>query len=241
MTSIGIIIPSTSKGLNCKDYKETHFYRIFLKSFYKTISKKYTYHIYVVVDDDDPIYSVKTNKDKLSSTVSLMKGTTLTFISGTGIEKGWVTKMWNVAFQKAYDDGCDYFYQCGDDIEFLDKDWDEDCIHLLVSKNNVGLTGPYDYGREITYCTKFLMTQTFVSRRHMDFFGFYFPPEIKNWYCDDWITYVYQANKLCFPLSKRIINKGGKPRYKPDGLNDNEKVLNVCRDLITKYKNYIIL
>ena len=47
--------------------------------------------------------------------------------------------MWNVAFQKAYDDGCDYFYQCGDDIEFLDKDWDEDCIHLLVSKNNVGL------------------------------------------------------------------------------------------------------
>ena len=87
MTSIGIIIPSTSKGLNCKDYKETHFYRIFLKSFYKTISKKYTYHIYVVVDDDDPIYSVKTNKDKLSSMVSLMKGTTLTFISGTGIEK----------------------------------------------------------------------------------------------------------------------------------------------------------
>ena len=26
---------------------------------------------------------------------------------------------------------------------------------------------------------KFLMTQSFVSRKHMEYFGFYFPPEIK--------------------------------------------------------------
>ena len=29
--------------------------------------------------------------------------------------------MWNVLFKQAYDDGCDYFYQCGDDIEFKTK------------------------------------------------------------------------------------------------------------------------
>lgn len=26
--------------------------------------------------------------------------------------------MWNVLFQNAYDDSCDYLYQCGDDIVF---------------------------------------------------------------------------------------------------------------------------
>ena len=44
----------------------------------------------------------------------------------------------------AYDDNCDYFYQCGDDIEFMDKDWKKDCINILKSHNNEGVTGPID-------------------------------------------------------------------------------------------------
>ena len=47
MIKIAILIPSTSKGLNCKDYRDTHFYRIFFKSFYNTISKKHKYTIYL--------------------------------------------------------------------------------------------------------------------------------------------------------------------------------------------------
>ena len=58
--------------------------------------------------------------------------------------------MWNRAFKEAYDDGCEYFYQCGDDIEFLDNDWDNDSIEALKRRNNVGVTGPYDYGRELS-------------------------------------------------------------------------------------------
>ncbi len=39
------------------------------------------------------------------------------------IKKGHLTAMWNRLFKKAYQEGCDYFYQCGDDIQFLDKGW----------------------------------------------------------------------------------------------------------------------
>ena len=39
--------------------------------------------------------------------------------------------MWNRAFKIAYDDKCDYFLQCGDDIHFLEKDWVKDSIKIL--------------------------------------------------------------------------------------------------------------
>ena len=53
-----------------------------------------------------------------------------------------VSLMWNKAFKKAYDDKCDYFFQCGDDIEFMDKGWINDSIYNLQQHNNFGLTDP---------------------------------------------------------------------------------------------------
>jgi hypothetical protein len=246
---VGILIPSTTKGLNCTSYKDTYLYKLFLKSFIKTRDKKYGeknihYTIYVVVDDDDDIYSKKKEKNKIISFIQLVKNVSIQFLSSKGISKGWVTKMWNRAFKKAYDDGCDYFYQCGDDIEFLDKEWVIDCIKAMEKNKNTGITGPIDWGRErhkmITGAGKFILTQTFVSRKHMDNFGFYFPEEIKNWFCDDWITYVYISKKKYWPIKKRIFNKGGDPRYIPEGDGEEFKPMTQkCAKLIHKYNKCI--
>ena len=35
--------------------------------------------------------------------------------------KEGITGAWNKGIYKAYDDGCEYFFQCGDDIIFLTK------------------------------------------------------------------------------------------------------------------------
>lgn len=246
---IGILIPSTTKGLNCKSYKDTYLYKLFLKSFIKSYDKKYgekdlIYTIYVIVDDDDEIYSNNSEKNKIISFVNLVKNVSIQFISSNGISKGWVTKMWNKAFKKAYDDGCDYFYQCGDDIEFLDKEWTIDCIKAMEIHNNTGITGPIDWGREQYKIAngrgKFILTQTFVSRKHMEIFGFYFPEEIKNWFCDDWITYVYISKKKYWPIQKRILNKGGEPRYEPDGKGEDfQRMTEKCMKLIHKYNKLI--
>ena len=58
------------------------------------------------------------------------------------IAKGYVTLMWNKLFDDAYKSGCDYFYQCGDDMEFKTKGWINDSIKVLKSKNDIGLAGP---------------------------------------------------------------------------------------------------
>jgi len=249
MTHIGIIIPSTTKGIpNCTNYNNTFFYNILLKSFIKTACKEYNYTIYLVVDDDDPIYSNPEQRGKIISFVKLLNNTELIFISSNGINKGHVTEMWNRAFKMAYDDNCEYFYQCGDDIEFMDKGWVSACVNKLKDNNDIGVTGPLDWGRELFKRKnnpnhKLLLTQTFVSRKHMEFFGFYYPPEIINWWCDDWITLIYSNKNLFYQMSNhRIINKGGQPRYTPVGAgSQKDSMSNICNKLVDKFIDNIVL
>jgi hypothetical protein len=126
--------------------------------------------------------------------------------------------MWNVLFKNAYDDGCDYFYQCGDDIVFHTKGWINDCINILKIHNDIGLAGPINNNHLI-------LTQAFVSRKHMEIFGWFFPEEIINWGCDDWYNHVYKPN-MFYPLSTHFCsNNGGAPRYTIN--NDPIYVLNM--------------
>ena len=132
------------------------------------------------------------------------------------ISKGHLTIMWNVLFNKAYNDGCDYFFQCGDDINFKTTGWVNSCINALKQSNNIGLTGPLNNNARI-------LTQSFVSRKHMELFGFYFPPEIINWFCDDWINLVYKGMNKYYPLKEhKCDNVGGTERY----VINNDKFIN---------------
>ena len=241
MTKIGILIPSTNRGLNCKNYKDTPFYKIFLKYFIKSYDRsgKFHFKIYIVVDKDDPIYSNRNEMIKLKKFIDLVKFLDIAFFWSEGIEKGHVTEMWNRAFYEAYKDGCEYFYQSGDDICIMDRGWEVGFIGALKKMNNLGVVGPFDFGRflyekENNVKQKFLLTQSFVSRLHYEIFGFYFDPEIKNWFCDDWITYVYgQLGRMQCSKHLRIQNMGGDPRYVPVGEGDEWKPMSEkCKKLI---------
>ena len=50
----------------------------------------------------------------------------------------------------------------------------------------------------------------------------YFPPEIINWFCDDWITYLYYPKYLYTMNGYFIQNLGGKPRYNIVGEDKEE-------------------
>lgn len=228
MIKIGIIMPSTNRGISCKSYKDIPFYKIFLKYFVKSYNNtgKYNFKIYMVIDRDDPIYSNINEMSKIKKFISLIKFLDIEFIWSDNIEKGHVTAMWNRAFTYAYNDDCEYFYQAGDDVCIMDKGWEEYFISSLKKTDNFGISGPFDYGRflyekETGSKQKFILTQSFVSRVHYDIFGYYFNPEIKNWFCDDWITNLYLNIKLLYCDKKyRIQNMGGDPRYTPVGEGD---------------------
>ena len=204
---IGCIIPATSKGRDWTKIEESYLYQNTLKSFVLTYDKEHEYVFYIGIDKNDPVYDTNYNKEKLRKFCSVMKNMKIEFIYMDGITKGHLTVMWNRLFEKAYNDGCDYFFQCGDDIEFKTKKWVNDCIATLQKSGDIGLVGPINNNPRI-------LTQSFVSRKHMELFGYYFPPEIINWFCDDWINDVYKGIHKFYPLNAHLcINIGGKPRY----------------------------
>jgi hypothetical protein len=219
MYKIGILIPTTTAKRDWKNYKETTLFQVFLNSFVQTYCNQYTYIIYLIVDDDDKIFGHNSTQNEIKSIMHKFKNISVKFISSKNITKGWVTKMWNRIFQLAYDENCDYFFQCGDDILLQSKKWVTNSINELKKHNNIGLSGPLDIGRIQLggpNCepggSRFIQTQAFVSRKHMELFGYFFPEEIKNWYCDDWITKVYYP-KYFYKINNTLMNIGGPPRY----------------------------
>ena len=211
MSKIGILVPATSKNRDWKNIKETYLNNIFLKSFFTTYSPEHNYVIYLIIDRDDRVFDTDNTRSYINDYLGLIENTSLKILYTDNINKGHVTEMWNRCFHTAYNEGCDYFYQCGDDILFLTKNWVNISIQLLQKNNNIGVTGPLDHTR--LNHVKFILTQTFVSRKHMSIVNNYFPPEIINWYCDDWITYLYYPKYLYKMDGHFIQNSGGQPRY----------------------------
>lgn len=211
--NIAFLVPTTSKGHNWEKITDTYFCKYLIDSCNKTLTDKYNYMFYIGIDNDD---------DFLKNSDFNVVGITYKLIKFEGIKKGHLTKMWNILYKQAYDDGCEYFVQCGDDVEFLNYGWLDDCISVLDKNNNIGVCGPIDINN-----TR-LLTQTVVSRSHMNIFGLFFPEEITNWYCDDWINDVYKAVGKFFVIQKFCNNRGGKERYDIDyeGRNVLKSLLN---------------
>ena len=238
---IAFLIPITSKGRNWKKVEETYFNQIFIRSLIGTINSKFIYRLYLVIDSDDNLFFNENFKN--FKVLNLLFGISITKIINHSVEKGHLTKLWNIAFKRAYDDGCHYFYQCGDDVQFISPNWVDESIQKLCSNNQIGLTGPLDLGRlninkdHSPGGERFIQTQSFVSRKHMDIFGYYFPEEIRNWYCDDWITKVYYPDHF-YQLKHYVVNKGGSPRYEISGtLEKNDPVKVKCNELIHQGKD----
>ena len=244
-----LIITTSNKRDMWKNIKDSYLYNLTLKSLFHTYNNEYNYNIYIGIDKNDRIFDNKKEQEIINNISKVFKQFRFEFIvfDNNKVQKGHCTKMWNILFKKAYDDNNDYFYQCGDDIVFKTTNWIKVSIEKLISKNNIGLTGPINNNSRI-------LTQSFVSRKHMEIFGWYFPEEIKNWCCDDWYNMVYYPNYIYPLMNHRAENNGGQPRYNINNdknfagfnnmnLTNNVKNLrrytfnlaNKHKELITKY------
>jgi hypothetical protein len=204
---IALLIPSTSKQRDWKKVNESYLYKYTIKTFGITYNKEHEYKFYIGIDRGDPIYDNPSMQFQLTRFANIFKNVDIEFLYMDGVQKGHLTAMWNILFKKAYEDGHDYFFQCGDDTSFETSGWINACIETLQKSNNIGMTSPLNNNSRI-------LTQSFVSRKHMELFGYYFPEEIINWCCDDWINEIYKKIGRFYPLQTHYcINVGGQPRY----------------------------
>jgi len=194
---------------------------ILVPSLLETLSEGFEYTLYIGVDHS-LLESAKEALDECHFFDSIEFNVELIEFA-SHVEKGHLTKMWNILFSQAFNDGCDYFYQCGDDITFSSKGWLEESISCLDKNKGYGVSGP-----AYKKYKKILLTQSLVSRVHMEVFGSYYPEEIINWFCDDWITNVYRRMGGLYVLPKHFLeNKGGTPKY---DINRDKIIYDACVD-----------
>jgi len=214
---IAILIPVSSRDAAYKSVKDINFFKILFPSFLTSLEpedkEKFKYGFYLGYDKGDLFYDNEENLEKIRE--KFYQG-----VKKGGIELGALIKcentehspatVWNILFKKAYADGYDFFYQLGDDIEIITLGWSSEFVKVLEQHNFIGVTGPLEKHYQK------ILTQTFVSRKHMEIFGYYFTPIVKNWYCDDWIHNVYKPGYNFWAKNKLVRNisaYNSGPRY----------------------------
>tara|TARA_R110000737_G_scaffold270221_3_gene277408 strand:- start:566 stop:1246 length:681 start_codon:yes stop_codon:yes gene_type:complete len=198
MEKIAFCIPVTSNKTDWINIEESYLYNLTLK----TIKEYHNYYItfYISVDKDDKIFDNEKEMNKLKDYNIKV------FIND--FEKGAVTHHWNYLYCKALDDKNDYYWLVGDDIKYPENDdWLRDCINRLKSTNNIGIAGCYNGNPKLP------MTQFLVSSKHKDIFNYAYPPQIKNWFCDNWLNSVYHKKYIHYCDKHFLLNTGGEPRY----------------------------
>ena len=233
MKNIGVLIPATTKNRDWTNFKETDLYEHLFNSFFKTYNKEHIYTIYLGIDVNDRFYTKHENQEEIIRFISVMTNTNIKFINFDRKWNGNVCHIWNELHKIAFDENNDYFVQIGSDIRFMSEGWVNSCIQKLDENDGVGVVGLTDEGRRGMNPNDTLLTQTFVSREHMKIFNFYYPPDFKNWFIDDWISEIYELNNFKFIVPHKIFNLGGEPRYKIYGDRG------LCTENVIKYKEHI--
>jgi hypothetical protein len=235
MSEIAILIPVCSRNQNYQTLKDTTLYKKALPSLKGSKENKYNYTLFIGIDDDDTFYiSVM---DDLKILVE-ENGFQLKILILTGCKNAPATA-WNCLAKEAYsNDKYEYFFQVGDDVELISKNWTSRFIEKLKQNNNLGVVGPINipnYNQRFKNNTKYVIENTFVHRTHLDIFQYYFHPNIKNWFCDDWITDIYKEFLSYMFKDIVCINNVRDVRYNINVINVKPLVI----EDITKIKNYI--
>ena len=214
------LIPTTSRNTNWTNLYDSYLYNILLPS----IRNLHDVTLYVGYDIDDPIFDNQTTREKITAIYPKLPFKWFGYQGYAGNP----VAIWNKLGQEAFRDGAAYMKIIGDDIgaNGLHDEWLDILKGELKKRNNIGWAAGYSGNSTIP-------TQFLVHRTHYEIFKFIYPPELKNWFCDNWICLVYPKEHRCWITSICLYNMGGKPRYQP--ANDHAKML--C--LVGRYKKYV--
>ena len=146
--------------------------------------------------------------------------------------------IWNMLSLRAYADGATHFFQLNDDNRMLNECWASNLISVLDSDGGFGVVGPRDVNNQR------ILTQSMVSRIHIDIFGKLYPDAFRNWYSDDWLSMVYGEAHTTMDERVVVVNSQTQgTRYKKnkeaggwlqDEVEKGMRLIGFFRDFETK-------
>tara|TARA_R110000782_G_scaffold113357_1_gene203365 strand:- start:28 stop:705 length:678 start_codon:yes stop_codon:yes gene_type:complete len=197
MDKIAFCIPTTSNKREWKTFEDTYLNNILLPSI-----KDLDITIYVGYGTEDNFFMDTENRKLEYNNIKLVW-------KAFHKHQGNPCAIWNGLAGVAFDDGFDYVFVLGDDIKLShNPNWIETFINRLKDNDNIGYSAGWSNNDQIP--TQFLLHKT-----HFNIFGWIYPPQIKNWQCDDFLYHLYgkYGNWL---KDIHHLNLGGEPRYVPD-------------------------
>lgn len=209
MDRVVILVPSSSKNCHFRNVKECYLVKILYQSLRQYDISKYTFLI--GFDDDDFFY--KNYEEELRQ--FLPSNFHLHFIVNT--ERTYVNIV-NKLAQLAIDQyKAEYLFVMADDLEFVCLDFISFFVNNLKDKR-FGLGHAKDGTNNAGICT-----HPFIKAQHVKTLGYFYPYQIHNWYCDDWMTRLYERLNLVirtseYVLSNRIFTK----RYRVYKIGEKE-------------------
>jgi len=214
MSDVDFIIPTTSRNTDWTVAEDSFLYKIFFNSLAR-YRPDCINHIIIGYDEDDKIFSKPEERLKF-----IQFGFEMIWIP-IKPEPGNVVRVWNIL---ANHSNAEYLMVAGDDIKFPnDKNWLRLFMKLLKKNDNIGWSAGYSNNNRIA-------TQFLIHRKHLEIFGFVYPPALKNYFCDDWMYEIYPESYRNWRTDYPLLNCGGRPRYEP--INDSK----LCQLLLKRYK-----
>lgn len=132
----------------------------------------------------------------------------------------------NNLYFKSYRQGYNYFYFSFDYVSFRYENYFLDCINNLKKKNDLGVSGAYNQFNHS------FLENIMVSWKHMDIFGFLFPPELEDNQIYQWISGIYKE-EFYNPLEVIELEFNNKLSEYDILINTNDnKSVSIYRELI---------
>lgn len=232
---IALLIPVCSRNQNYSSIEDTPFLKRLYPSFLHTSeSRTFQYTIYIGYDDDDLFY--KTHARELKNVDPRIQ---IYELSGCQHAPAFA---WNqlAAIASANEIPYEYFFQIGDDVVLQQPGWTTAFVERLSNHKNLGVVGPcnkVNYYQRIHHGRPYVIENAFVHRSHLSIFSTFFPPTIRNWYCDDWMTRVYADTYneilLEFPCENSIVDA----RYAIVSPTNLEELVGAGKAAIAAHKN----
>jgi len=218
MIDIAFLVPTTSKDRGWNNFRDSYLNQVLLPSI-TSLTNSFNIIVYIGYDDDDRLFSNVSLPNEYDNII-------LKWYPFDNSYKGKPTHIWNELSKYAIQDNIEYFQVCGDDISFDRRtEWLGRFIKLLRKQSNNGFVSGFSNNNNIP-------TQFLLHKKHIDLFGWIFPPPIENWYCDDFLAGLYGSLGIWLKEYQHL-NIGGDPRYVPK----NDK--NLCYLLIKRYKKQL--
>ena len=192
MENIVFLIPSTSRNCNYNNILDSSL----IKTLYNSL-KNYDitkYKFIIGFDDNDNFYC--NNKNNLIEL--LPSNFHIEYINND--EKSYVCIVNKLAHIAINNYNAEYLYLIADDLIFYKFDYINIFIKYLNENNNIGLGWTDDV------LIKRICTHPFVNKKHVQILGYFYPKEIKNWFCDDWITNLYKKINKIIRTSDNVLH-----------------------------------